>query len=118
MVQNAHNVVLRATVRTVGSADRYLSIWVATRRETMNAPFVQDEDHMNTTRLIAIVLIVAGTLGLVYGGFSYTKDTTAVKLGPIELSVKEKQQVNVPMWAGIGAIVIGGLLLVLGNKKG
>jgi drug/metabolite transporter (DMT)-like permease len=73
---------------------------------------------MNTTRLIAIILIVAGVLGLVYGGFSYTKDTTAVKIGPIELSVKEKETVNIPMWAGIGAIVIGGLLLVLGNKKG
>ena len=73
---------------------------------------------MNTTRLIAIVLIVAGVLGLVYGGFSYTKDKTAVKIGPIELSVKEKETVNIPMWAGIGAIVIGGLLLVLGNKKG
>ena len=72
---------------------------------------------MNTTRLIAIALIVAGILGLVYGGFSYTKDTTAVKLGPIELSVKEKQTINVPMWAGIGAIVVGGLLLVLGSKK-
>ena len=64
------------------------------------------------------MLIVAGVLGLVYGGFSYTKDTTAVKIGPIELSVKEKETVNIPMWAGIGAIVIGGLLLVLGNKKG
>jgi hypothetical protein len=73
---------------------------------------------MNTTRLIAIALIVAGILGLVYGGFSYTKDTTAIKVGPLELSVKEKQAVNVPMWAGVGAIVIGGLLLVLGNKKG
>ena len=73
---------------------------------------------MNITRVIAIVLIVAGVLGLTYGGFSYTKDTTAVKVGPIELSVKEKQTVNVPMWAGIGAIVVGGLLLVLGNKKG
>lgn len=73
---------------------------------------------MNTTRLIAIALIVAGVLGLVYGKFSYTKDTTAVKIGPIELSVKEKEIINIPMWAGIGAIVIGGLLLVLGNKKG
>jgi hypothetical protein len=57
-------------------------------------------------------------LGLAYGGFTYTKDTTAVKVGPIELSVKEKETVNIPIWAGIGAIVIGGLLLVLGNKKG
>ncbi|MDP3821335.1 MAG: hypothetical protein Q8R33_07650 [Burkholderiales bacterium] len=73
---------------------------------------------MNTTRLIAIALIVAGILGLVYGGFSYTKDTTAVKLGPLELSVKQKETINVPMWAGIGAIVVGGLLLVLGSRKG
>jgi hypothetical protein len=55
-------------------------------------------------------------LGLAYGSFSYTKDTTAVKLGPIELSVKEKKMVNVPVWAGIGAIVVGGLLLVFGSK--
>ncbi len=73
---------------------------------------------MNSTRLIAVALIVAGVLGLAYGGFSYTKDTTAVKLGPLELSVKEKKNVNVPMWAGVGAIVIGGVLLVMGNKKG
>lgn len=73
---------------------------------------------MNSTRFIAVALIVAGVLGLAYGGFSYTKDTTAVKLGPLELSVKEKKNVNVPMWAGVGAIVIGGLLLVMGNKKG
>jgi len=73
---------------------------------------------MNSIKLIAIVLIVAGALGLAYGGFTYTKDTTAVKIGPIELSVKEKETVNVPVWAGIGAIVVGGLLLVFGNKKG
>ncbi len=73
---------------------------------------------MTATRIIAILLIVAGGLGLAYGGFSYTKDTTAVKLGPIELSVKEKETVNIPMWAGIGAIVVGGLLLAVGGKKG
>ena len=72
---------------------------------------------MNPIKLVAIVLIVAGALGLAYGGFSYTKDTTVVKLGPIEISAKEQQSVNIPMWAGIGAIVVGGLLLVLGNKK-
>lgn len=73
---------------------------------------------MNATKIIGIVLIVAGALGLAYGGFSYTKDTTAVKLGPLELSVQEKQRVNVPLWAGIGAIVVGGLLLVVGGRKG
>ena len=73
---------------------------------------------MNAIKLVAFALIVAGALGLAYGGFSYTKDTTAVKLGPIELSVKEKETVNVPIWAGIGAIVVGGLLLVMGSKKG
>ncbi len=76
------------------------------------------EDKMNSIKIVAIALIAAGVLGLIYGGFSYTKDTTAVKLGPIELSVKEKETVNVPIWAGVGAIVAGGLLLVLGGKKG
>ncbi len=73
---------------------------------------------MNPIRIAAIVLIVAGALGLVYVGFSYTKSTQNLKLGPIELSVKEKETVNVPMWAGIGAIVLGGVLLVVGGKKG
>jgi len=71
---------------------------------------------LTTIKIVAIALIVAGVLGLAYGGFSYTKDTTAVKLGPIELSVKEKETVNIPVWAGIGAIVAGGLLLVFGGK--
>jgi hypothetical protein len=72
---------------------------------------------MNGIRIVGIVLIVAGALALAYGGFSYTKDTTAAKLGPIELSVKEKKTVDVPTWAGVGAIVVGGLLLVLGGRK-
>ena len=57
---------------------------------------------MNAVKIAAIVLIVAGVLGLVYGRFSYTKATHEAKLGPIELSVKEKQTVNVPVWAGVG----------------
>ena len=72
---------------------------------------------MNKIRIAAIVLIVAGTLGLAYGSFSYTKETHEAKLGPIEMSVKEKQTVNVPVWAGVGAIVLGGALLLVGSKK-
>ena len=72
---------------------------------------------MNAVKIAAIVLIVAGVLGLVYGSFSYTKETHEVKLGPIELSVKDKQTVSVPVWAGVGAIVIGGVLLLFGSKK-
>jgi TRAP-type C4-dicarboxylate transport system permease small subunit len=73
---------------------------------------------VNPTRLVAVLLIVAGALALAYGGFSYTKDTTAVKLGPLELTVKEKETVNVPLWAGIAAVVVGGVLLVAGGKRG
>ncbi len=73
---------------------------------------------MNAVKIAAIVLIVAGVLGLVYGSFTYTKDTHEAKLGPIELSVKEKDTVNVPVWAGVGAIAIGGVLLLVGSKKG
>jgi len=72
---------------------------------------------MNAAKIAAIVLIVAGVLGLVYGSFSYTKETHEAKLGPIELSVKDKRTVNVPVWAGVGAIVIGGVLLLFGSKK-
>ena len=72
---------------------------------------------MNAIKLVALALIIAGALALAYGGFSYTKDTTAVKLGPIELSVKEKETVNVPVWAGIAAIVAGSLILAFGGKS-
>ena len=72
---------------------------------------------MNPVKMAGIVLIVAGVLGLAYGSFSWTKETHQAKLGPIELSVKERESVNVPVWAGVGAIVIGGVLLLLGNKK-
>lgn len=71
---------------------------------------------MNALKMLGIALLLAGVLALVYGGFSYTKNTTAVKLGPIELTVKEKETVNVPLWAGIASIAIGGFLLVMGGK--
>lgn len=72
---------------------------------------------MNTLRIVALVLIISGVLGLTYGSFSYTRDTEEVKLGPIALSVKEKKTVNIPIWAGIGAIVAGAGLLVYGSRK-
>ncbi len=72
---------------------------------------------MNAIKMLAIALIVAGSLGLVYGSFTYTKETHEAKLGSLELSVKDKQTVDVPVWAGVGAIVIGGVLLLLGSKK-
>ncbi len=71
---------------------------------------------MTTTKLIAIVLIVLGCLGLIYGGFSYTKETTGLKLGPIELKVQERKTVNVPLILSGAGIVVGVLLLVLGRK--
>jgi hypothetical protein len=73
---------------------------------------------MNAIKLAGIVLVVAGLLALAYGGFSYTKDTTVVKLGPLEISAKEKETVNVPIWAGVGAIVAGAVLLAMSGKKG
>jgi uncharacterized membrane protein YidH (DUF202 family) len=72
---------------------------------------------MGIAKIAGIVLIVVGILGLVTGGFSFTKETHEAKLGPLELSVEEKQQVNVPLWAGIGAIVVGVVLLVVPGKR-
>ncbi len=68
---------------------------------------------MNAVRILAIALIVAGVLGLAYGGFSYTKETQEVKLGSFELSVKNKETVDIPIWAGVGAIAAGVLLLIV-----
>jgi hypothetical protein len=72
---------------------------------------------MNAMKILAVVLIVAGVLGLAYGSFSYTRETHEAKVGPIELSVKDRQTVNVPVWAGVGAIAIGGALLLFGKKN-
>jgi len=72
---------------------------------------------MSAVKIMGIVLSVAGIAGLLYGKFSYTKETHDVKLGPLELSVEEKQTVNVPLWAGVGAILGGGVLLLYGSRK-
>jgi drug/metabolite transporter (DMT)-like permease len=72
---------------------------------------------MAFSKIIGVVLIVAGALALVYGGFSYTKDTHDAKLGPIQFSIQEKERVNVPVWAGVGAIAIGVVLLLVGPKR-
>jgi len=71
---------------------------------------------VNATKLIGLVLVVVGVLALAFGGFSYTKDSSAVKIGPVELSVKQKESVNVPLWAGVAAVVAGGLLLAFGKR--
>jgi TRAP-type C4-dicarboxylate transport system permease small subunit len=72
---------------------------------------------MNATRIVGIVLIVAGIAALALGGFSFTKETHQAKLGPLEFSIKEKESVAIPMWASVAAIVVGGALLVFGGKK-
>jgi LPXTG-motif cell wall-anchored protein len=71
---------------------------------------------MSGNRLAAVILIIGGILGLAYGGFTYTKDTHTADLGPIELSVQEKETVNIPVWLGAGALIAGVLLLVVRRK--
>ncbi len=73
---------------------------------------------MSPVKIVGVLLIVAGVLGVVFSSFSFTKETHEAKLGPIELSVKEKQTVNIPIWGSVGAIVVGGLLVAFGSKKG
>lgn len=71
---------------------------------------------MNIQKVIAILLITAGALALAYGGFSYTKETHKANIGPLSMSVDEKERVNVPVWAGVGGIVLGLVLLGMGRK--
>ncbi len=72
---------------------------------------------MNPIKLAGIVLVVVGALALAYGSFTYTKETHEAKLGPLELTVKDKETVNVPVWAGLGIIVAGTLLLVVRGRS-
>ena len=72
---------------------------------------------MNAARITGIVLIVLGLAGFFTGGFSFTKDTTAAKLGPVQLTVKEKESVNIPQWLSLGAVVLGAVVLVVGFKR-
>lgn len=72
---------------------------------------------MSVIKIVAILLIIAGILGLVFNSFSYTRETQEAKLGPLELSVKEQQTVNIPVWAGVAAIVAGGGLLLFASRK-
>jgi len=72
---------------------------------------------MSAVKIVAIVLIAAGIVSLIYGMFSYTNETLKAKMGSLELSVKEKHTVNAPLWTGVGAIVVGGALLLVPRKK-
>ena len=72
---------------------------------------------MGTTRAIGVALLVAGGLGLAFSDFSFTTETHEAKLGPLQLSVEEKETVNVPRWASLGALVVGGVLVVVGGKR-
>jgi hypothetical protein len=74
-------------------------------------------NEMSGIKILAIVLVVGGVLGLLYGSFSYTKETHQAKLGSLELSIKDKETVNIPVWAGVGAIGVGGALLLFASKK-
>jgi hypothetical protein len=83
-------------------------------KETVFATFEahREGNPMSGRQIIAGLLILGGILGLVYGGFSFTKETHEAKIGPFEMNVKEKEHVNIPLWAGVGAIVVGALLLI------
>ena len=72
---------------------------------------------MNALKIVGIVLVLAGLGSLFTGGFSFTKDTTAAKIGPIELTVKEKESVNIPQWLSLGALALGAIVLVAGFRK-
>lgn len=72
---------------------------------------------MNAAKIAGIILIVVGLAGFFTGGFSFNRDRTAAKIGPIELTVTEKESVNIPQWLSIGAVALGAVLLVVGFRK-
>jgi hypothetical protein len=72
---------------------------------------------MNAVKVVGILLIATGVLALIYHGFSYTKDSHDAKIGPLELSIKNKEYVDIPSWAGVGAIIAGAAMLLVGGRK-
>jgi hypothetical protein len=76
-----------------------------------------EEIFMNAARIAGIALIVIGLAGFFTGGFSFTKDKTAAKIGPLELTVQEKESVNIPQWLSLGAVALGAIVLVAGFRK-
>src|SRR5450759_2659168 len=112
----ARQDVIRARWAPRTSRPTFVFVWVSSVLSVTRA-FSRGDNDMNAVKIAALVLIVAGVLGLLYGGFSYTKETHEAKLGPIELTVKDKETVNIPVWAGVGTIAIGGVLLLLGGRK-
>jgi len=72
---------------------------------------------MNAIKVVALALIAAGILGLIYGGFTYTKNSREAKIGPLEMTLNQKETVNVPVWVGVSAVVVGAALLLVGRRK-
>jgi uncharacterized membrane protein YidH (DUF202 family) len=79
--------------------------------------YIPGRKSMNVMRVLAVILILGGILGLAYGGFSYTRQTHQADIGPIELAIKEKSRVNIPIWAGVGAIMVGGGIFLAKKKS-
>lgn len=72
---------------------------------------------MNPIKLLGVILIVGGVLGLVYGGFTYTRETHDATIGALELKVQDRERISIPVWAGVGAIAFGGLFLFFGGRR-
>jgi hypothetical protein len=72
---------------------------------------------MAITRILGIVLLVLGILAVIYGGFAYTRETAEIAIGPLEMTVREQEQVNIPLWAGIAAIAGGVALILLPERR-
>lgn len=72
---------------------------------------------MNRINLLGAVFLGLGILALVHGGFSYTKDTDKVEIGPVHLELKDRETVHIPVWLGIAAAATGGALLANRSRR-
>lgn len=72
---------------------------------------------MSALKIVAILLIALGFVGLLYGGLTYTRTTHEASVGPLEMSIKDTETINVPVWAGVGSILVGTALFFVRTKQ-
>lgn len=68
-------------------------------------------------KMIGLILIIAGAIGIIWGGIGYIKDRDTTHIGPVDIVVEEKGRVPIPPLVGVAALVAGGLMVGMSSRR-